>query len=1200
MTVRLVSQEELDGPLRGYKLLERLGRGGFGEVWKVEAPGGLHKAMKFVFGDLDSADEEGRPAEQELKALHRVKTIRHPYILSLERFDIIDGQLIIVMELADRNLWDRFRECRTQGLIGIPREELLRYMEESAEALDLMNDTFQIQHLDIKPQNLFLVHKHVKVADFGLAKAFEGIRATMTGGVTPVYAAPETFEGNVSRFCDQYSLAIVFQELLTGTRPFTGANTKQLLLQHLNGAPEMTALTDADKVVIGRGLEKNPEDRWPTCAQMVDALREAGNHPMRSTLPSGSQSIDQTSRTRPEPMQRNTPSYPPPPPTSPTMRPKDPITMRSPSARPGGRLFPPGGSGTFSAPMFPPGSTPRLVTPMGAAGSGATPALTIQRPQVFQTARMSSLGIAPPEKTGDGVLFPAVVIGIGSTGLAVLKALKAMVRDRFGTAEAVPNLRFVYIDTDPEVTGTATQGADGMLPRDVVLTRLNRPAHYLQGSTIPSVDQWLPSGILYKLPKNAGPAGGVRAFGRLALCDNYRLVAQRVRQEIEPFLSDEALDKAGESTGLGVASNRPRAYIVAGLAGGTGSGMALDLGYILKHELRSVGFRKPETVGVFLVPPADKTVTTPSALANTFAALAELSHFGSGAKYQTRFDNNEQPITDADGPFSRTVVVQLPKATKERETARVIGQAARGVFLEMLSPTGRASEAIRAAAAQIAPGTAPVAEVFGVSRLAWPRGDLLETATRRFAQRLLVRWAAKDAPHLKEPVKAWLDQQWTKQKLDLPTIEQRFDQAVRDALQEPAEAVFDAAVDTLRTRTPAAGRLDPSTVIEVTDQLLLLVGKPAAESDVPGKLTGVIGEAGKTFATEAEASLAVIAVSFLEQPQYRVAGSEEVIAQVRERLTKEINTLEAAKALQVREAVDVYSKLLAVVGSLSSSGARKGTVVEISELIRSYPTKRLRAVRTDAILSLYRGMLVSLPEYSREVNMCRTRLGELATLVAGNVGTTRPPGAGVAILPLGCDTIDAAAEQFLAAITPDDLLAFDQMIQKETHKKFRGIVSICLRPEKSPDFATLLTDHARAFLTEKLEHADPAEMLLRYRGDGPETLAVFAKAYADAAPHLPDDSIPVIEGAILSVPESEAGDRIRALAAEACPEADFIPATSTEDIVLLRGRPRVLLTDLPHLGSAARDAYESQSKSELPPHTRTDVAWPIPIGPQVG
>src|SRR5947209_13078643 len=161
MPVRIESNAE---PIPGYRLIERLGGGGFGEVWKAEAPGGLFKAIKFVFGDLDAGDETGHRAEQELKALSRVKQVRHPYILSLERYDIIDGQLIIVMELADRSLWDRFRECRQQGLTGIPREELLIYIEETAEALDLMNNQFQLQHLDIKPQNLFLVFNHVKVA----------------------------------------------------------------------------------------------------------------------------------------------------------------------------------------------------------------------------------------------------------------------------------------------------------------------------------------------------------------------------------------------------------------------------------------------------------------------------------------------------------------------------------------------------------------------------------------------------------------------------------------------------------------------------------------------------------------------------------------------------------------------------------------------------------------------------------------------------------------------------------------------------------------------------------------------------------------------------------------------------------------------------------------------------------------------------
>src|SRR5690349_1792871 len=161
-------------PIPGYTLLERIGAGGFGEVWKAEAPGGIFKAIKIIHGDLSNPDNDlVRYAEQELKSLKRVKQVRHPYLLALDRYDIVEGRLMIVMELADCNLWDRFRECRAKGLIGIPRDELLLYLAETAEVLDLFNDQFQLQHLDIKPQNLFLLANHVKVADFGQVKDLE-------------------------------------------------------------------------------------------------------------------------------------------------------------------------------------------------------------------------------------------------------------------------------------------------------------------------------------------------------------------------------------------------------------------------------------------------------------------------------------------------------------------------------------------------------------------------------------------------------------------------------------------------------------------------------------------------------------------------------------------------------------------------------------------------------------------------------------------------------------------------------------------------------------------------------------------------------------------------------------------------------------------------------------------------------------------
>src|SRR5262249_18465129 len=139
------------------RLIEPLGNGGFGEVWKCEAPGGLFKAIKFVYGNIHSLDVEGVRAEQELHALERIKEVRHPFVLYLDRIELVGGELVIVMELADRSLHDAFNECQAAGLIGIPRDDLLRFLRDAAEALDHMNDKHNLQHLDIKPRNLFLI-----------------------------------------------------------------------------------------------------------------------------------------------------------------------------------------------------------------------------------------------------------------------------------------------------------------------------------------------------------------------------------------------------------------------------------------------------------------------------------------------------------------------------------------------------------------------------------------------------------------------------------------------------------------------------------------------------------------------------------------------------------------------------------------------------------------------------------------------------------------------------------------------------------------------------------------------------------------------------------------------------------------------------------------------------------------------------------
>ena len=257
-----------DEPIAGYRLEERIGSGGFGEVWRCNAPGNLKKAIKFVFGSHD--DSRGR---RERKSLERVRGVRHPFLLTLERFEVVEDRLVIVTELADGSLEDIYREYRDRGSCGVPRKVLMKHLGDAADGLDHLHQEFRLQHLDVKPGNLLMVGGHVKVADFGLLKDLRDGSCSVVGGLTPVYAPPELFDGRPSVHSDQYSLAVMYQELLTGTRPFAGRTIAQLATQHVHATPNLEPLPPRDRAVIAKALEKNPENRFGSCAELIDALR---------------------------------------------------------------------------------------------------------------------------------------------------------------------------------------------------------------------------------------------------------------------------------------------------------------------------------------------------------------------------------------------------------------------------------------------------------------------------------------------------------------------------------------------------------------------------------------------------------------------------------------------------------------------------------------------------------------------------------------------------------------------------------------------------------------------------------------------------------------------------------------------------------------------------------------------------------------
>jgi hypothetical protein len=255
----------------GYQLLERIGRGAYGDVYRALAPGGVQVAVKRIFRAID--DES---SQRELKALERIRELRHPFLLQTHRFQAFEDRLQIVMELADGSLEDRLKQCRADGLPGIPVEELLRYFNEAAEALDYLHQQ-KLSHRNIKPQNLLHLNGHAKVADFGIARMQQNaLDHTLNSAGTPSYMPPEMWRGNISVNSDQYSFALTWYEMRTGRRALPAANQVDLLQQHLTGKPDVSDVPQTEQKVLLRALAKEPDQRFPSCVAFVQALAQEG------------------------------------------------------------------------------------------------------------------------------------------------------------------------------------------------------------------------------------------------------------------------------------------------------------------------------------------------------------------------------------------------------------------------------------------------------------------------------------------------------------------------------------------------------------------------------------------------------------------------------------------------------------------------------------------------------------------------------------------------------------------------------------------------------------------------------------------------------------------------------------------------------------------------------------------------------------
>ena len=545
----------------GYKLKYSIGAGGYGEVWAAEAPGGLLKAVKIIYGFHD----ESR-AQRELKALDRIKRLRHPFLISLERIEVENGRLVIVTELADTCLREHFAEYRDRGEHGLPREKLLGYLSNVAEALDYISDEHSLQHLDIKPENLLLVGSHAKLADFGLVKSVhESQQHSMMDSLTPTYAAPELFDGRPSRTSDQYSLAVVYQELLTGIRPFSGKTTAQLASQNIGRRPNISPLPINDQAVISRALAKDPEKRYPNCRSMINDLMRrkvvAKGRPVREL--GKVDRVDTSDATQ------------------------DFVCTKNEST----------------------------VELNGSALAA----------KVFGDRELEKLGTLAIDPTRNKIR-PTIFIGLGQAGGKILAKIKTQIANQVQTERTTPSIKFLYIDVDRRSlyqASTQSSQANRLEGSEVLEISLRPREEYRNCKKDFS---WLSRRWLFNVPRSQ-QTEGLRPIGRLALADHFDAVYRQINDVIESASVMEALAETGDSLGVDIDSDNPDVFIISSISGGLGSGTSLDVAQAVRTIFAEQNISNGRLFGVFLNASTRDAASQQLSTANTFAFLTEYNHF---------------------------------------------------------------------------------------------------------------------------------------------------------------------------------------------------------------------------------------------------------------------------------------------------------------------------------------------------------------------------------------------------------------------------------------------------------------------------------------------------------------------------------------------------------------------------------------------
>ena len=272
-----VAARVLRDPIPGYLIRKTIGQSDKAMVYLASSDElNQDVALKVTRGGPDDPTE-AQVFEREYAAL---SAIRHPSIVTLHDYGTHDGREYIAMEYFPRG------DLKARLQRGILEADALRYLEQIARALQAVHAA-NILHRDIKPPNLMLREDDtVVLIDFGLARNLAASSSSTRAGVlrgSPYYMSPEQALGEeLDHRSDLYSLGIVFYEMLTHRKPYTGVSAIDVLQQHVNAPlPQLPRKQAHLQPLLDGLLAKARDERFATAGDAVDAI--AGMRALRKT-----------------------------------------------------------------------------------------------------------------------------------------------------------------------------------------------------------------------------------------------------------------------------------------------------------------------------------------------------------------------------------------------------------------------------------------------------------------------------------------------------------------------------------------------------------------------------------------------------------------------------------------------------------------------------------------------------------------------------------------------------------------------------------------------------------------------------------------------------------------------------------------------------------------------------------------------------